>query len=143
MKIKLVVCYLFIAVMLCSCSTHRLDQSSKGEIEAGEKVLIETDNLGVLFRIFTLFLIEPSQTRIKAVDGEWIPRSLFTNDKLALEPGSHRFEFVCERGDDNESRVETRSLHLDVMYRYIVTCSVYQGFSIKKYLATADGYNEV
>ncbi|PHR98839.1 MAG: hypothetical protein COA78_25625 [Blastopirellula sp.] len=143
MKIKIVICYVFIVLMLCSCSTHRLGQTSKGEIETGEKVLIETDNLGFLFRIFTLFLIDPSQTRIKAVDGEWMPRSLFTNDKLALEPGNHRFEFVCERGADNESRVETRSLHLDVMYRYIVTCSVYQGFTIKKYLVTPHEYNEV
>ncbi len=143
MKFKLVICYVFVAVMLCSCSTHRVDQTSKGEIEAGEKVLIETDNLGILFRIFTLFLIEPSQTRIKAVDGEWIPRSLLTNDKLALEPGRHHFEFVCERGTDSESRVETRSIHLDVMYRYVVTCSVYQGFTIKKYLTTLNKNNEV
>ncbi|WP_420591575.1 hypothetical protein [Bacterioplanoides sp.] len=106
------------------------------EVRNGEKVIIQTDNAGLIFRILTLFLIEPQQTYIRKVDGDWIPETLFTDDELALSPGVHNFEFSCEqRGEDREEvRVENRLINLEVGIRYVVTCSLYGGFTVKRYL---------
>ncbi len=109
--------------LITSCSATKLSTNEISEIDSGQKVILQTYNQPL---IAAIILDEQPVTKIISVDGEKVASGIFkTDEKIAIEVGTHKVEFHCTNraGYDERDYSEVIELDLKPHHEYLVRCS--------------------